>query len=74
MPSDCPFREEVLREVEEMRRRKEDEKEERRDGSDGLIQCKPRSFRDGLASTLSLSWLLFLRFDEGPIGRNGGAI
>lgn len=30
VPSDCPFREEVLREVEEMRRRKEDEKEERR--------------------------------------------
>ena len=30
MPSDCPFREEVLREVEEMRKRKEDEKEQRR--------------------------------------------
>ena len=30
MPSDCPFREEVLREVEEMRKRKEEEKEQRR--------------------------------------------
>jgi len=30
VPSDCPFREEVLREVEEMRKRKEDEKEQRR--------------------------------------------
>ena len=30
MPSECPFREEVLREVEEMRKRKEEEKEQRR--------------------------------------------
>ena len=30
MPSDCPFREEVLREVEEMRKRKDEEKEQRR--------------------------------------------
>jgi len=30
VPSDCPFREEVLREVEEMRKRKEEEKEQRR--------------------------------------------
>jgi len=30
VPSDCPFREEVLREVEEMRKRKDEEKEQRR--------------------------------------------